>query len=341
MHIMENETVGKVKLNYSCYAGEDLYSDGDIEDEILDIVKNHSRDEYNHIIAERKSWPILYHLSHIRGNIIRHIPMTGDEDVLEVGAGCGAITTALAEKAKSVTCIDLSRKRSLINAYKNSDLDNIEILVGNFEDVEKTLTQKYDIITLIGVFEYAAYYIHTKSPYPDFMKMLLTHLRPNGRIIVAIENRLGFKYFAGCREDHLGTFFEGLEGYPNKGGVQTFSKKEWEGILDECGIVDYTFYYPYPDYKFPLTIYSDKFLPKSAELNNNYMNFDRDRMILFQDDKVLKSLLDNDMFPQFSNSFLIEIRNSKDKDYETVPNENLSNRSVPDGIENIEIGEGA
>ena len=32
--------VGNVKLNLDYYSGEDLYSDGDIENEILDIVKN-------------------------------------------------------------------------------------------------------------------------------------------------------------------------------------------------------------------------------------------------------------------------------------------------------------
>ena len=32
--------IGKVKLNLEYYEGQDLYSDGDIEDEILEIVKN-------------------------------------------------------------------------------------------------------------------------------------------------------------------------------------------------------------------------------------------------------------------------------------------------------------
>lgn len=84
---MKEEMIGKVKLNYACYAGEDLYTDGTVEDEILEIVKKYPRSEYNRVIAERKSWPVLYHLSHIRGNILRQLPMTGDEHVLEVGAG--------------------------------------------------------------------------------------------------------------------------------------------------------------------------------------------------------------------------------------------------------------
>lgn len=299
-------------MNYSCYSGQDLYSDGEVEKELLNIVKKYPRSEYNKIISERKSWPILYHLSHIRGNILRQIKMIGSESVLEIGSGCGAITTTIAEQAAKVTCVDLSRTRSLINAYRNQDFSNIEIVVGNFEDIEKKITELYDVVTLIGVFEYAAYYIHSDNPYHEFLNMVLKHIKSGGKLLIAIENRLGFKYFAGCREDHLGTFFEGIEGYKNKKGIQTFSKKEWQDVFKKSGVENYTFYYPYPDYKFPMYIFSDDYLPKKEELNINYQNFDRDRIVLYDDDKVYQTLLENGLFQEFSNSYLIEIQKGKE-----------------------------
>lgn len=299
-------------MNYSCYSGQDLYSDGEVEKELLNIVKKYPRSEYNKIISERKSWPILYHLSHIRGNILRQIKMIGSESVLEIGSGCGAITTTIAEQAAKVTCVDLSRTRSLINAYRNQDFSNIEIVVGNFEDIEKKITELYDVVTLIGVFEYAAYYIHSDDPYHEFLNMVLKHIKSGGKLLIAIENRLGFKYFAGCREDHLGTFFEGIEGYKNKKGIQTFSKKEWQDVFKKSGVENYTFYYPYPDYKFPMYIFSDDYLPKKEELNINYQNFDRDRIVLYDDDKVYQTLLENGLFQEFSNSYLIEIQKGKE-----------------------------
>ena len=60
------EKIGKVFLDYTYYPGKDLYSDGEIEDELLAIAKQYGEEDYNKIIAERKSWPILYHFSHIR-----------------------------------------------------------------------------------------------------------------------------------------------------------------------------------------------------------------------------------------------------------------------------------
>ena len=92
------EEIGKVRLDYSRYPGEDLYCDGRVEDEILEIVKSLSPVEYAGVIAERKSWPILYHLSGLRENIVDWIPMRRTDKVLEVGSGCGAITGALARK---------------------------------------------------------------------------------------------------------------------------------------------------------------------------------------------------------------------------------------------------
>jgi 2-polyprenyl-3-methyl-5-hydroxy-6-metoxy-1,4-benzoquinol methylase len=226
-----NEKVGNVILNYANYSGLDLYSDGDVEDELLYIVKNHVEEEFNNIIAKSNRWAIMYHLSHLRANIIDWMPINKGETVLEIGSGCGAITGKLANKAKKVTCIELSKKRSLINAYRNKEQDNIEILVGNFEDVEKNLEEKYDYITLIGVFEYGESYIANEEPYETFLKTINKHLKHNGKIIIAIENKLGLKYWAGCKEDHVDRYFEGIEDYPNTNGVRTFSKKELEQII--------------------------------------------------------------------------------------------------------------
>lgn len=300
------EKIGKITLDDTCYSGSDLYSDGPVEEELLEIAKScHTPEEYNQVIAERKSWPVMYHFSHIRGNIVSWLPITKEDKVLEIGAGCGAITGALAKKAGSVTCVELSRQRSLVNAYRNEDCDNVTILLGAFEEVEKTLAEKYDYITFIGVFEYAACYTDNENPFSYMLQLVERHMAPGGKIIIAIENRLGLKYWAGCAEDHVGRFFEGLEGYPNTKDVHTFSRTELIRLFHEAGNFQPEFYYPYPDYKFPFSIYSDAYLPRKGDLKENICNYDQRRLLLFDESKVFDTLIDNGLFPEFSNSFLV------------------------------------
>ena len=132
---MDKEYIGKVCLDLSMYSGRDLYSDGDVEDELLEIVKTHDEADFPEVIEQNTKWPVFYHLSAQRGNIVEWLPLKGRK-VLEVGSGCGAITGMLSEKAGSVTCVELSKKRSMINAYRHKDADNMCIHVGNFEDIE-------------------------------------------------------------------------------------------------------------------------------------------------------------------------------------------------------------
>ena len=113
------------------------------------------------------------------------------------------------------------------------------------------------------------------------------------------------KYWAGCTEDHFGTYFEGIANYPSTNGVKTFSKKELIKIIEHTGNWKIDFYYPYPDYKLPMTIYSDEYLPKIGELSNVRYNFDRERLQLFDETRVYDGIINNELFSEFSNSFLV------------------------------------
>ena len=328
IHLTEEELtdrlpkmVGRVRLDYSFYPGQDLYSDGEIEEELLKIVKDVSRVEYPSVIEQRKSWPILYHLSPLRGNIVDWFPFGKEAKVLEIGSGCGAITEKLSQKAGSITCVELSARRSLINAYRNQDRDNVMIHVGNFSDIEPSLDRDYDVACMIGVFEYGRSYIHTEHPYEDFLDIIKRHVKNNGCIIIAIENRLGMKYWAGCKEDHLGSYFSGLEGYPGGGNACTFSRSGLERIFQRCGISEYSFYYPYPDYKFPTTLYSDSRLPNPGELTDNMRNFDRDRMVLFNEKYVYDGIIRDGLFDVFANSYLVVLGKQPDIRYVKYSND--------------------
>ena len=302
------EKVGKITLDYNAYSGTDLYSDGDVEDELLELAK--SGQTYEEMMEAHCKWPVVYHFSPARETIMDWFPIGEDASVLEIGSGCGAITGVLAEKAGKVSCIELSKKRSLINAYRHKEMENIEIHVGNFMDIYGNLEEKFDVITLIGVLEYADSYVGGEEPAKRFLNIVRTLLKPNGKIVIAIENKYGLKYWAGCKEDHLGMFYKGLEGYTKEDGVRTYARHELENIVNACGL-EARFYYPYPDYKFPTMIYTEEYLPKTGELSNNIRNFDADRVINFDETRVFDHIVEDGLFPVFSNSFLLVLEEGK------------------------------
>lgn len=326
--------IGKVKLDMEYYPGEDFYCDGAVEDELLEAVKSQDNSNYKAVIEEKNNWPFLYHLSELRGNIVSWIPMDKNTKVLEIGSGCGAITSCIASKCGELTCIDLSKKRSEINAYRNKNNDNICIKVGNFQDIEPSLDSDYDLILLIGVFEYAAAYIGSDSPYTKFLNIIKSHLKQGGRIVIAIENRMGLKYLAGCMEDHLGSYFTGIENYPNGGVVRTFTRPALEKIFKACQVNEYTFYYPYPDYKFMHTLFSDERLPYKGELTTNLRNFDRDRVLLFDEKNAFDSIIDDGEFPLFSNSYLVVIGAKPETIYSRFSNDRAKKYAIRTDIVN-------
>lgn len=297
------EKIGNVILNYEFYSGKDEYSDGDIENDMLELIKNN--DDVLEIISNDSRWPILYHFSPVRYNILEWYDMKKDATVLEIGSGCGAVTGVLCKKAKNVKCIELSKRRSLINAYRNKDYDNLEIMVGNFNDI--SINEKYDYITLIGVLEYADYYTDSKDSFVDFLKNVSRYLKEDGRLLIAIENKFGLKYWAGFAEDHTGKGFDSIENYVNTDSkVRTFSRNGLEKIVAKAGLEDIQFYYPMPDYKMPTEIYSDECLPTKEDIIFTQKSYDNNRIKLFDENLAYQNIIEEGMFPFFANSFFVD-----------------------------------
>ncbi|MFD0615921.1 methyltransferase domain-containing protein [Paenibacillus sp. GCM10027629] len=292
------------KLNLKYSKNETGYSDGAmVEDEILELVRDNG--DVNITELHNVSWPVFYHLSNLRENILNWYPFKKDCTILEVGSGCGAITGLLCEKAKYVASIELTEKRATINYERHKDHDNLEIFVGNLGNVR--LDQKFDYVVVNGVLEYAGGFVSGEKPYEEFINMLSEYLAEDGAILIAIENRLGLKYFSGAKEDHLGELFVGLNTYPGNDKVRTFSKSEITTLIDNCDLTIEKFYYPYPDYKFPEVIYSDLGFNK-VPLSYDVHSYDTDRYMFFDEIQMQNLLAKEKAGASFANSFLIDVR---------------------------------
>ncbi len=286
------------KLDY--YKGKDLYSDGDVENELLAIAKSGVRPEEQ----EDVEFPVLYHFARARENILNWYPFAPGASCLEIGSGCGAITGLLCSRMARVVSNELSKRRAEINYERHKGYDNLEIWVGNLNDMD--FGGQFDYVILNGVFEYAESFTPGSDPYGTFLKNVRRFLKPDGVILIAIENRLGLKYFAGAPEDHTDGYFDGIKGYEESSGARTFSRGEWEALMTRCGLSHYKFYYPYPDYKFPQEIFTDASL-KEQKYGRPTWNFTKYRMELFGETKMAATLSEEGVMDRFANSFLIEM----------------------------------
>ncbi|MBR5897737.1 MAG: hypothetical protein IKZ39_09020, partial [Lachnospiraceae bacterium] len=86
---MVNSTfIGKVSVNFiDC---EPEKNKGYLKEDILKIVRDTNKLEYPGIIADKNKYEYLYHLSDIRGNVVRWLPIREGDSVLELDAECGA-----------------------------------------------------------------------------------------------------------------------------------------------------------------------------------------------------------------------------------------------------------
>lgn len=291
------------KLNLDYYSGEDQYSDGDIEEKILQIAREKKS------LAELSGveFPVLYHLTPVRENILSWYPFRREGSVLDIGSGCGAITGILCDRLHKVTSVELSRRRAQINYARYQERENLEIMVGNLNDM--AFPEKFDYIVLNGVFEYAMSFTAGEHPYEDYLSNIAGFLKEDGILLVAIENRLGLKYFAGAPEDHTDGYMDGLKKYPDNHSVRTFSKSEWLDLMESCGLSYYKFYYPYPDYKFPCEIFTDETLA-SQKYGRKTFHFTENRFELFPEVEMAETLLKEGVMDRFANSFLIEMSKS-------------------------------
>ncbi|NHF59079.1 class I SAM-dependent methyltransferase [Flavobacteriaceae bacterium TP-CH-4] len=289
------------------------YSDGaKSEQYTFDSLKN-AKDTsiFSMELFERiRDWSSEYHLTTFRANILRPLKIKKEHKVLEIGAGCGAITRYLGETGATITAVEGSLSRARCIAERCRDLENVTVVCSNVEDVE--FEEKFDIITLIGVFEYTAKYSNRDNPFYTALKSYASLLKPDGSLVIAIENKLGLKYFSGYNEDHFAEAYFGLESRYGEKDITTFGHDEIEGMLKKSGFESTEFLYPFPDYKLPKVVITDSGLKNDDFNAADLIRFTKDRHYnprpkanLLNEYLVWDSLAENGLIKDLSNSFLI------------------------------------
>lgn len=291
------------------------YTDGDeVERALLEAVESCSdRSTLSpELAALIHDWPTRYYFSARRSCLLRPFSSLLRGRVLEIGAGCGALSRYLGEAADELVAIEPSAQRARVAAARCRDLPNVSVVVDDLESFAKG-EERFDAVTLIGVLEYAHRFNSRADAAAHWLRLARGLLKPGGVLLLAIENKLGLKYFAGAPEDHLGRPMLGIGDLYEHDGPRTWGRAELQAMLRFAGFPRAGFALPFPDYKLPTSVLLSEggvAMPGfdgGAALAEASAARERDLQgaPLFALDRTWRVLVDNGLLVDLANSYLV------------------------------------
>lgn len=285
------------KLNLEYVTELNNYKDNSIENMLYNIVKEGRG--IDDLKDDEITYSALYHLSKVRQNILVWYDFKEDARILEIGSECGAITGMLCQKGGFVTSLEVSRTQAMINYERNKHYDNLEIIVGNFEEIN--FNNAFDYIVISDLFEYIPQEVDSFKKFVDFLKKVSKLLSSNGCILLTVDNSLKDRCF----------FVADTDSKDNP--CTAFSKTDVINICEYANLKCKKFYFPYPNSEFPSEIFTEKSINTNA-YGKGFYQISEQGFAYVNEPESLKQLVKEGVADVFANSFLVEIVNSNQAD---------------------------
>lgn len=293
-----------------------LYSDGEeFEHSIKKIVCAASdRSLFSpELRAAIWDWRSSCHLSPVRANILRPLEEKCRGRVLELGSGCGIISRYLGELGGDVVALEASALRASITRQRTADLQNVKVVCDRIEDFNADV--KFDMVTMIGVLQYARIFSNCgERAELELLRNAARQLNDDGVLVIAIQNKLGLKYFSGFPEPNVDMPYYGIENRYGPDTIIRFGLDEIRSVLASIGLESHQVLLPLPDYHMPVSILA----PAGSRANPHFsgnallaLSAGRDRarpdwvVPSFSLEKVWESIYSNGLAADLANSFLI------------------------------------
>src|SRR5262249_39559638 len=135
--------------------------------------------------AFTSDWPSYYHLAPGRSNAIRALELPRDIKIIELGAGCGAVTRYLGEQHQTVHSLEGSPRRAAICRERCRNLPNVNVYVADFSNLIPE--PEYDVVLLNGVLEYAPSFFKENiatDPVNALVQFAKSLLKPGGIVVI-------------------------------------------------------------------------------------------------------------------------------------------------------------
>lgn len=205
---------------------------------------------------------------------------------LYIGSRTDALAEELEERLSVVVCADVEQTTE--------------------EDWQKEYTQGFDYLISVADLE------RCQCP-QKYLTHWKTLLKPDGRMLFGMNNRLGLRYFCGDREPYTGRSFDGIENYrrayvKNEDTFQgrMYDRAALSQMLRDTGWRKFHFFSVLPDLKNPSHIYGEDFLPNEDLANRLFPVYNYPDSVFMEEETLYGGLTSNGMFHQMANAYLIE-----------------------------------
>ena len=270
----------------------------DFSYDILDLLKKYDHDT-NAALAGENCPQCLYAFSPLRENLFEWVEFEPDARILQIGSDYGSFTGILAERVKEVVVLDPRDENLEVNRIRHGERENVIYVRGDLRDqvqwkvykpkleadAKEIMCQPFDYIILGGFLMECK-----KEEAIGLLREAADYLKPGGVMLAAVENETGVRYWMGAPKQE-NSYLE-----PEFRSLFEELKKTWGG--------SFTMYYPVPDYRYPVAVYSDHYLPETGDVTNISKRYDGPGFWFGSEEEAMAKACQNGMFTKFNNSFL-------------------------------------
>ena len=270
----------------------------DFSYDILDLLKKYDNDT-NAALAGENCPQCLYAFSPLRENLFEWVEFEPDARILQIGSDYGSFTGILAERVKEVVVLDPRDENLEVNRIRHGERENVIYVRGDLRDqvqwkvykpkleadAKEIMCKPFDYIVLGGFLMECK-----KEEAIGLLREAADYLKPGGVMLAAVENETGVRYWMGAPKQE-NSYLE-----PEFRSLFEELTKTWGG--------SFTMYYPVPDYRYPVAVYSDHYLPETGDVTNISKRYDGPGFWFGSEEEAMAKACQNGMFTKFNNSFL-------------------------------------
>ncbi|MBQ7795063.1 MAG: methyltransferase domain-containing protein [Lachnospiraceae bacterium] len=308
----------------------------DFSYDILDLLKKYNND-INAALAGENSPQCLYAFSPLRENLFEWVEFEPDARVLQIGSDYGSFTGIIAEQAGEVVVLDPRDENLEVNRIRHGERGNVRFVRGDIladvreakalvekmkaenpnagavsaivrneenykeykpkvgnggsgtekaaKSMKEIMFQPFDYVVLGGHLSQCK-----KEDATEILRAAANFLKPGGTMLAAVENETGVRYWMGAEK------FE-----------TAFLEVEFRGLFEDLKRSlggQFTMYYPVPDYRYPVAVYSDHYLPQTGDVTNISARLDGPGFWFGSEEEAMAKACQNGEFTKFNNSFL-------------------------------------